>query len=198
MIKIGKRLNSDNLEEFIFSENLTQDYEDITSVGNFIKIGNFLFKDYKWIRKRLQEFDWNSLTEQEKLSVCQFKGSSIGNCKLILGESYNYWLTNFDIESQNCRRRRFSHAKTLIIKNVDGVGQYQILASLGNLGIQYIDFGVEGTSEGDPINGLFNFIEATGAYAANGVLSMSLTMVGTITKEEMIIQIMDCLRNGNY
>ena len=41
----------DGFDAFVIEEILPEGYEDITSVNNWIKIGRFLFKDYKYIGK---------------------------------------------------------------------------------------------------------------------------------------------------
>jgi len=196
-MKIGLKI-IDNFEDVIFADTLPNDYTDITSVANFIKYGTFYFKDYKWLRKRFQEFTWDDLTADEKILVAQKRGTTIANCKSVLEDSYEYWMTDFDLQSVACRKHRFAFAKTVLIKNVATADLYTILGSLGGLAIQYSDYGVEGTTEGDPIEGLFNFIEATGSYSATGILAMTLTMLNSVTKEEMVAKMMDCLRNGNY
>lgn len=198
-MKIGKK-NIDGFDDFVIAETLPEGYEDITSVNNWLKVGGFLFKDYKFIRKRLQEMDFNSLTTEEKKIVCQFKGSDEATNKTILGNDFEYWMTDFDLKSQKCRNERFSMAKTILIKNISLANRYEILGFLNTTQLEnnYIKFGIEGTSEGDPLEGIFNFVEGTGAYVATGVLPRMLTMINGITKEAMIEQIMQCLRNGNY
>lgn len=201
-MKIGK-LTIDGFDSYIFADVLPNGYEDITSVSNFIKIGDYEFKDYKWIRKRLQEcaVDWNTLSLEDKIEVAKRKGSTEANCISVLGDSYNFWMTDFDNKSIKCREVRFSICKTILKKNVSLMGQYQVLSildSIPSLESSYIKHGVEGISEEDPFDGLFDFIEATNSYSLTGLASIDFTMIGVLTKEEMVIEIMECLRNGNY
>ena len=201
-MKIGKKIVL-GVEEYVFADVLLQGYEDITSVSNFIKIGNDEFKDYKWIRKRLQECaaDWANLSVEDKREVAKRKASTETNCIDTLGDAYNFWMTDFDNKSRECRNIRFSTCKTILRKNVTLSGQYQVLAVLDatpTLEANYIKHGVEGISEGDPFEGFFDFIEAKNSYATTGLAAMDLTMTGLITKAEMIIEMMECLRNGNY
>lgn len=199
MIKIAHKIQ-DGFDEIIFNNSIPDGYTDITSVSNYIKWGEFYFKDYKFIRKRLQEFDFSTLTALEKFIVCQFKGSTEENNKSILGTAFDYWMSEFDLKSQHCRKVRFSVAKTILIKNVSLNDRYAILGFLNTTKLEdnYIKYGIEGTTEGDPIEGLFNYIEATGTYTVSGISAANVTMIGAKTKSEMVVEIMDCLRNGNY
>lgn len=196
---IGKK-NIDGFDDFVIEDSLSDGYENITSVINWIKIGDFLFKDYKFIRKRLQEMDFNLLTAEEKIIVCQYKGADEATNKSILGETFEYWMTDFDLKSQYCRNVRFSSAKTILIKNISPANRYEVLGFLNTTQLEnnYIKYGIEGTSEGDPIEGIFNFIEATGTYINTGIKARTLEMINGIIKEQMVIKMMDCLRNGNY
>ena len=198
-MKIGKKI-IDGFEDYVFQETLLEGYEDITSVQNFVKIGDYLFKDYKWIRKRLQEQNWNTLSPSDKIVVSQYRASTEENCKVTLGENYQYWASEFGLKSKLCREVRFENAKTILFRNVSLLDRYNILGFLNTtlLVDNYIKHGIEGTAEGDPISGLFNYIEATGDYVSNGLTVMTLTMIGDKSKEEMIIEIMDCLRKGEY
>lgn len=199
MIKIAHKIQ-DGFDDILFADAIPNGYTDITSVANYIKWGEFYFKDYKWIRKRLQQLDFSALTSLEKFAVCQFKGSTEENNKSILGDAFDYWMSEFDLKSQDCRKIRFAVAKTILIKNVSLNDRYAILGFLNTTKLEdnYIKYGIEGTTEGDPIEGLFNYIEATGTYVENGISATNITMIGSKTKPEMVADIMECLRNGNY
>jgi len=207
-MKIGKKeftesngANTVTGTSFVIAETLPNDYTDITSVKTTVEIGLTQGKDYKWIRRQLQAFDFDTLTDDEKLLVAQYKATTETNCKNILGESYNHWMSDFDEKSVECRSRRFSYAKTIFLKNVSLTDRYTVLGylnSIPQLKSNYVYDGIEGTSEGDPLDGFFNFIEATNSFAETGIAARTFTMLNGVTKEEMVTEIMDCLRNGNY
>ena len=207
-MKIGKKeftesngANTITGTSFVITETLPNDYTDITSVKTTVEIGLTQGKDYKWIRRQLQAFDFDTLTDEEKLLVAQHKATTETNCKNILGESYNHWMSDFDEKSVECRSRRFSYAKTIFLKNVSLTDRYTVLGylnSIPQLKSNYVYDGIEGTSEGDPLDGFFNFIEATNSFAESGIAARTFTMLNGVTKEEMVTEIMDCLRNGNY
>ena len=60
----------------------------------------------------------------------------------------------------------------------------------------YLKHGIEGVSQGDPMDGILDFINGTGTYVATGISARTYTMVGTITKEEMVIQMSNIIKNG--
>src|SRR6185369_4539254 len=91
--------NSVDSIEYVVAEELAEGYEDVTSVPNFIDLGERMQKDYKWIRRRLQEFDFSSLSENDQFLVAKYKATSDDNCKAALGDSYNYWITDWDLKS---------------------------------------------------------------------------------------------------
>jgi len=187
--------------EHIATNTLPEGFEDITSIKNIIDIGSALGKDYKWIRRQLQAFDFDTLTDEEKLLVAQHKATTETNCKSVLGSDYVNYMTRFDIKSIACRELRFSTAKSIFFGNVSLVDRYAVLGFLSTnteLVNNYIQHGVEGTNDGDPIDGFFNYVEATGVFALSGIAAGNYTMLNGLTKQDMIDLMMECLRNGNY
>jgi hypothetical protein len=202
VMKIGKKI-IDGFEDYIISDVLPNDYEDISNVYNWITIGSLLFKDYKFIRKRLQDeatANWDNLTDKEKFLVCQYKATSEDRCKEILNEDFEYWVTNFDLKSIDCRKERFAKAKTVLIKSIDYASRFTVIGFLNSTKLvdNYIEQGIEGLESGDVICGLYDFIRGINIYSTNGLPTLNLTMLDGITKQEMIDNIMNCLRNGDY
>lgn len=197
-MKIGKIITN-GIDKYVIDNVLPEGYCDISSVSNWIQIGDFLFKDYKFIRKQLQEIDFSTLTVGEKTIVCQYRATTEENCKAILGDSFDYWMTQFDLKSQDCRKERFALLKTVFIKNVSLMDRYTVLGFLNTTQIEnnYLKFGIEGTASNDPIEGIIDFIEATGSYLSTGVATMNLTMIGNVTQEEMIIQMSNIIKKGS-
>jgi len=93
----------DGFEDYKISETLPEGYTDISSITNWIKYGEYFFKDYKFIRKQLQELDWSLLTDLEKLIVSKYRATTEQNCKDTLQETFDYWMTDFGIKSKQCR-----------------------------------------------------------------------------------------------
>jgi len=164
---------------------LPNGYNDITTIGNWIKIADFLGYDYKFIRARLQSYGevddatWNSYDSKEKWEICIRKATNNLQRRLdVLGDSYNYWMALFDDNSRECRKKRFQYAKSIFFKNVQPLWVFRINAILerDRLDYQYEVKGIEGLESGntDLVECLFNFIEATPvSYYQNNLASLS-------------------------
>ena len=200
-MKIGKK-TIDNFDEFIIAEDITG-YIDITSVKNFIEIGNLLFKDYEFIRSCLKQLafeKWNELTLEDQTTICRYKATSENVCLSLLGDTYDFYMNRFGIEAKKSRERRFEAASTILRRTVDISSRYAILGALNSTPLEnnYIKYGIKGTNDLDPMDGLFDFIESTGSFILSGIKNMNLIMINDCTKEKMIEEIMNALRNGNY
>src|SRR3972149_11497380 len=123
---IGKKQIQGTLYDYYAGEILPDGYIEIADIKECIYGARDCQKDYKWIRKYLQGKNWDSLSDSDKFIIAQYKASSENNCKQILGEAYNFWMTDFDIKSIDCRINRFSLAKTILIKNVSLSNRYEI------------------------------------------------------------------------
>lgn len=206
----------------------TELYKDITSVSNWVSMYRFFGKDYKWMRARLIEMGnvddttWNTFSESDKKILCQYKATNdfYNRARTVLtDEEMNQYMGDFDINSINCRKIRYGYAKTLLLNNVSQLDAFLINNILKSDGLEsdYINNGLEGIDEGDPLEGLFSFIEGRtvesyggpttdafgnplGKYGTTGVASRSLTMLtnSPYTQSTLVTSIMQCLRNGNY
>lgn len=210
----------------IVEGNLPNEYSDITNITNWIKIGDFLGKDYKFIRSRLQYFGnvddntWNNYTDKERWRICIRKATdNLQRRLIVLGESYDYWMALFDDQSYYCRKRRYQNAKSVLLRNVSQLNAFSIVSIIksDNLETDYINHGIEGFGlSTDPIEALYNFIDATtlnsyspltvdgfgqtlGKYETTGIRAMNLTMLpeSTLTKDQMCDKILDILINGS-
>lgn len=210
----------------IVDGDLLSEYTNITSIENWIKIGNFLGKDYKYIRERLQDYGevndliWNTYTDKQKWDICIRKSTNNLQRRLtVLGDSYDYWMALFDDESYYCRKRRYQNAKSVLLRNVSQLNAYMIISIIksDNLENDYINHGIEGLGlSTDPIEALYNFVDATslsayapatenafgqpiGKYETTGIRAMDLTMLpeSTFTKSAMCDKILDILKTGN-
>lgn len=215
--------------EYVASENLDLNlYNDISSIYNWFYCGQYVGKDYKFIRKRIQELTpddldstgWNALSSEEKMVISRIKATNLSRVREVLGIEMDQYMTRFDLDSQNCRIERFSMAKTILLNNVERIDAFLILQILENdkLVDKYIYQGIEGTLDTDPIEGLFNFVESTtvshyggqtqdpfgnnlGKYESSGILTRTLNFQSgsqISTNSELVSAIMNCLREGLY
>lgn len=215
--------------EIVASENLDISlYNDISSIENWFEYGPYVSKDYKFIRRRIQELapsendqnGWDSLNSTQKYILARLKATTLQRVRQVLGNEMDNYMTRFDLDSQNCRIERFSRAKTILLNNVERIDAFLILQTLENdkLIDKYVYQGIEGTKDSDPIEGLFNFIESTpmsyyngqtqdpfgnnlGKYENSGILTRTLNFQpdSQITNnQDLVTSIMNCLREGVY
>lgn len=175
--------------------------EQPLNVNNIISVGEYLFKDYKWQRARLQELNYDLLTPEEKIIVCQNQAKDEDTSKQVLGTEYRNFRTLWSVKSIACRKDRFQLALTIFTENVSLIDRYNVLGYLNTiptLKTNYEEHGVEGTLDGNPIEGIINFVDATigGAFETTGIRARTFTMVGALTKDEMCDLIIYTLRNG--
>lgn len=198
-------------------------YEDITSIENWFGLSEY---DYKFKRRRIQELvpsndtDWQNLTSREKFIIASLKATTLDRVREVLGNEMNTYMVEFDKRSQKCRTERFSMAKSMLLNNIERLDTFQILQILeqDNLIDRYIVQGIEGTSDNDPIEGIFNFIESTplsyyngqtvdplgnqlGKYEQSGLLSRNLSFLPNAqfsSNLDLKNAIMNCLREGIY
>jgi len=210
----------------IVNGDLPTGYTPITSIENWIKIGDYLGKDYKYIRSRLQDYGsvddtaWSNYTDKQRWEICVRKATDNLQRRLtVLGDSYDYWMALFDDESYYCRKRRYQNAKSVLLRNVTQLNAYSIISIIkaDNLENDYMNHGIEGFMlSTDPIEALYNFVDATplayyspttanafgqplGKYETTGIRAMNLTMLpeSTLTKDAMCNKILDVLKTGN-
>lgn len=164
----------------IVDGDLPTGYTPITSIENWIKIGDFLGYDYKFIRARLQSYGavddvtYNNYTSKQRWQICIRKATNNLQRRLnVLGSDYNYYMALFDNQSRECRKERFQYAKSIFLKNVQPLWVFKINAILerDRLDYQYEVKGIEELVIGntDLVEALFNFIMATplSYYQAN-------------------------------
>ena len=240
---IGQKQIQGDLYDYIIADTIPQEYTIVTSVKKCLEIADLFNKDYKWKRRFLQEIDYNTTSDYEKEIISQFRANTEPQGQSVLGDSYQYWASQFGLLSKQCRQIRFENAKTILFRCVaEFPDRYIISAFLKNnpqLRQDYIEDGIEGTVETnpDPIEGIFNWIEAThetayydlidnvkvvkpqfeevgivndnnvikdalgntlGIFQTTGLAAMNLNMLNGVTKEQLIIDLMQCLRYGNY
>lgn len=216
-------------DEYVASKNLNLDlYNDITSIESWYDFSIYLKKDYKFIRRRIQEItpneddvvSWSNLSQREKYIVSILKATSLERVRETLGNNMDQYMFRFDLDSQNCRIERFSMAKALLLNNVERIDAFLILQILESdkLVDKYIYQGIEGTLDTDPIEGLFNFVESTplshyngqtqdpfgnnlGKYENSGILSRTLNFQSGAqisNNQDLVTSIMNCLREGEF
>lgn len=200
MYKIYQIKENDSLFDLILTQEELQLELAEYNLANILQCCHNQLKDYKFIRSRLKELEFNNLSAADKIIVCQYRATDEDACKQILGNEYKYWSTNFGIRSEDCRKYRLEFAKTILLKNIAVENRFQVLGIIAQnaLDYLYVVHGLEGTNDNDLASGLFDWIEGTGDFIGSGLINMDITMLNGVTKEQMIAEIINCLRNGEY
>jgi hypothetical protein len=218
-------INTTNYPMYVSEKVLnTEIYEDISSIENWNSYGYNTGKDYKFVRRQIQilyeENNWSDFNEHEKYVISSYLIPELEVSRVILGLRLNYYASQFDLNSYESRRRRFSFAKAILLNNISRLDGFQILEVLNsdNLTKDYLEQGLEGTFDDDPIEGLFNFVESTslslygglttdffgnnlGKYENNGIRTRNLTFLPNahiVDNQTLVEAIMACLRDGDY
>lgn len=221
----------------IFKMQITTDgssipnYEEITEtakITDWINCCKRTGKDYKFTRRIIKERfgsvdnnTWNSYSKTEKFLISTYKATDLERCRIVLTDDLDYWTDNFNIESIKCRTKRMSRAKAILLNSVTDVSAFWIknfALDPDKLDYNYIENGIEGTTEGDVQEGLFNFILSTplsfyggittdplgiplGKYENIGIEANPYIIIRTeanLTKTELVDKLINCLRYGIY
>jgi hypothetical protein len=170
-----------------------------------IKNGHLIYKDYKKVRVDYAIYiasqgGFLSLVESEKIiAACNFLvGLSDRLSVLSLDDQLIYGL-KFHKASVEARDSR---VKSSMIYIYNKLSQSDIQSMFQNpidsMITRYINFGIEGTLEGN-VDGLFDYLEArTGTlYETTGLSAQNYTPISG-TLQDLVTKIMGILKDGNY
>jgi hypothetical protein len=196
-----------------FSETLTQGWTDITSITNIDKYGTASGKDYKYVRKEIKTLvyaiagadlsNWNNLSAPEKVMASKYFVVPKSYRDLVHTDSeqieYGIGFNTKSIESRISRRAKAISVIYNGLAMSDADETIDDVSNTSNLLYKYINFGREGTVEGNP-EALFDYLEArTGtAYATTGLKAKAFTPIGYANMEALVAGVIDILKNGNY
>ena len=105
----------------------------------------------------------------------------------------------FHKESTKARSDRRNAAEGEVYNRIqDGLEQADLMNDVTAMLDTYVNFGIEGTLEGD-IEGLFDYLESRAgtSFETTGLLSKSYTVEG-MTVAQLSAKLMDIFKNGNY
>ena len=205
-----EQLNGNDI--WIFSNDITIGYSDITSIETVYKYGLKTNKDYKFVRNEILNLvwgkmlgdpsNWNNLNlEEKKIASEFFVVPKILRDTVYTTDEQIPMAENFDINSIESRKIRFNKAKYQIYNRLTTEQANIILNEVekDNLSNLYIQYGREGTIEGDP-EGFFDYIlSRTGtSYENNGFINHDYSPIGFNNMLELANFIIDIVKNGNY
>lgn len=158
-------------QPWIVSDSLQLNYTDISSITSWYEIG-FGIKDYLFVRDCIRDLyisiGFNNLTNQEKLIVTQLYIATKAERATVLSEEHQkeYWSVLLD-QSQDCRLKRWELAKKHISYNLSITDSSNLANDTNTLCINYINYNTTSITK-DGIDGLFDYLQGIGSYAANG------------------------------
>lgn len=193
----------DNKEySVLFETPLVSGYEDVTSsISDWHSLGRKAGKDYKFIREKIKSLsaDFNSLSDADKYTTSSymlpdpFISASNGH----LGADFPRYLSEWVSEGKSCREKRWEHAKLRAFMLIVEAKEVLNTVLFDNLHDKYIE-GLESFAE-DGVTGLFDYVEGSGDYSGGGLQNSSFTPINQgDTMGDVVISLMDILRNGNY
>lgn len=184
-----------NGREFIVSDIIQNNYEDVSSITNWDNYGSRL-KDYNYIREQIKEITntigFYNLSFDEKIISSKYfvVGKSERDSVMSENEQYEFWDTLIT-ESQNSRFIRWEHAKKYISYVLSPINSSDLAKSTSELCNDYINYNII-TKVKDGISGLFDYLKGESDYITNGYPSKPYW------SQQDQDKLMDILENGNY
>lgn len=178
-------------------------YQDISSITNWLRFG-YRLVDYKVVRHNIiiiaATTGFSNLSQSEKeICATMFAVAKSDRDSLYSLEQQIIHGREYHTQSVLARKaRRHAAESEAYNRIIDGNERADLMNGVKPLLDVYVEFGVEGTVEGDII-GLFDYLESrTGtAYENIGLLSKTYTIEG-MTLSQFSAKLMDILKNGRY
>jgi len=192
-------------QAYIFSETVPAGYQDITSISNLDGYGMGAGKDYKFVRVliyiQMMTIGWENLSIAEK-TICSRWFVVLGD-KRIEVHTVEEQIENGKSHHEKSRQNRFDrHTACLmeVFNRLDKLSAQTVLMSLETNGLLrlYIEYGIEGTLQGD-ITGIVDYINSVVGtpYENNGLMEESETPDDPILLD-LKNRLIDIIVNGNY
>lgn len=174
--------------------------------------------DYKRYRAGLQNYGnvddttWNSYSDDWKRLIAKEKACSEERQYAIFGISTPEINSEFNLKSIECRKDRFSKAKSIVLTKLDLVTAVTVLQTIQSLNLEpmYIENGAEGSEVGDPFLGIFDYVNSTdiagndiygrpwNTFATTGLATATLAFKPyvTMTQSELVAEVYKALKHG--
>ena len=207
------RLKCNTCNSFIIKEGLIPKYTCNVSDGHIIDQNYFavledenlqktLEKDYKKHRKELIEYltvSGASMSQQDLMyATAHFcTPKSIRDQFFTIEEQIELG-RDFNRRSIESRRLRWDSASVELFNRLDLQEAFAIGQTLELPAFRYLNYGIEGTTVGDP-PGIFDYFMGTSGtpYEVNNFMSTNYVPIG-MTLEELQNKILDIVVSGNY
>ncbi len=182
-------------------------YQDISSITNWYIYGEKTGADYKNIRKAIQilaaTITWANLTlEEKKICSIMFAVAKVYRDDVHTFDEQISYGTVFHHKSVESRQLRANRAIAEIFSRLEPSEYNVILDDIMGadpLFSTYINFGREGTEEGD-VDGAFDYMNgrANTKYTGKGLVNYSFVPQGLNNMDDLAALLMNILKHGKY
>lgn len=192
-------------KEFLISDASVSGYAEVSSITNWHMYGQAAGRDYKYVRERIKELSaasgWENLTTGEKVIAATWFAVEQGCRNEVFTMEQQIQLgVQFHANSVASRQTRFMFASMEVYNRLPKAEADHIVTEIkdDNLAEQYINYGREGTENGDPV-GLFDYVLAVSGtpYESTGILAQDIHPSG-MNRSEFVTRLVDIVGSGNY
>jgi hypothetical protein len=205
---LGYHPSISGLPIFLAEETVSSGYTDVSSIKNWSKHGGSIHRDYKFVRDHIKSLftslgGWGGLDAEEKQIVSQnFLSTKTQRDEIYTTEEQVDHGVIFHTKSVKSRQSRANKVIGEIINRMQPTDHSSIINDImgaSQLLDKYINFGREGTVEGDS-EGAFDYLESRvgTTYENNGFREYAYTPTGYSDMTDFSTGLMDILKNGNY
>lgn len=193
-------------QPWLVSDDIRNDYYNISSIENWDVYSSYIEKDYLFIRNQIKliydesylDKEGNTIRfsdyvgeEDEKILSKYFLVDKTTRDKYYSDTEQEYFWTVLVNKSQECRKIRWEKAKTYISFNLSAQNSSDLAISTSELCNNYINYNIISKSK-DGVSGLFDYLRGIEDYYTNGYPSKSYW------SQQDQDRLLDILENGNY
>ena len=182
---------------YVFTEEeLDEDYNDITSIENIMKLCTGDFRKKVWYcGNYLSEIGFENLNDNEKRLACELflVEKSIIQQYLTSDEIASYW-RSFNDEFKSSRIARWKEAFNVVALSIPDAYGIDLAFSVDALSLNknYIEYNIATKASNGVISGLFDYLEGKFDFVDNGFPSKPYWT------QDLQDKLMDILKHGNY
>lgn len=176
-------------------------YEDISSIENWEKFWTVSGRDYKFMRAEVSALvvaaGWSNLTTAQKAVASRlFVASKAQRDEIYTTEQQISLGLLHHKASVESRTLRYAKASMEVYNRLSPSESKIVINDVTEIGYRYMQYGIEGTVEGDP-EGFFDYLEARTetTYTLTGLAAKGYTPSG-MTLAELVTRLMDICKLG--
>jgi hypothetical protein len=191
------------VESLLVREVCPNDSEHVVTSGSLTEVddSSYCKKDYRKLRHELIEYVTENFAE---MTTDELEQAATHFCapQAVIDQFYTQAEQiqlgkEFHRNATECRRDRFDGVVSVLFNHLEYEEAGEIIQDLGDYIWKYVELGVEGTTERDPV-GLFDyFVSESGTIFENsGFMEKDFIPRHGTSLQELSDLVMDVLRNG--